>query len=555
MNRHNDENDLTNQVIGGYSILHLLGVGGMSEVYLAFQNSLHRHVALKVLRADFVGSEEHEQRFLQEARSVASLIHPNIVQVYDVGKFDSTLYIAQEYVPGSNLNSFIKRRGALPVEEAVSILWQATSALQKAASIGLVHRDIKPDNLLLTPDGEVKVADFGLARARGKNQNLTAVGVALGTPLYMSPEQVQGLTVDSRSDLYSLGATAYHMLSGRPPFSGDTALALAMQHIQAEPVGLDQLRPDLPDQLVEIVHRLLKKNPEDRFGSAMELAREIRSFIDNHMQGQGDKMVPFSGLVIEHQAISSSSATEELQILMTGRKTGASSNSSPSDTSAPRWIRNALLWGGLPFILSSAIGFWFANADPFSNQSISTAGVVRESSIQRQYALALVENTPKHWNAVSEFFPPVDAVSRNYFLKSQLQIARLRFEGEDFMAAESNLRTIIDSPYADEVLRTVARIGSNNVADVNRLGKKSITRTTLVPCVNCQRWCQRNKGSSEMPCPQKSVRSGIRSTLCIRVSPKHLQGPCKPPPMTNRRSEQAVVKTDQAMLGSGVEFC
>jgi serine/threonine-protein kinase len=458
MNRHNDENDLTNQVIGGYSILHLLGVGGMSEVYLAFQNSLHRHVALKVLRADFVGSEEHEQRFLQEARSVASLIHPNIVQVYDVGKFDSTLYIAQEYVPGSNLNSFIKRRGALPVEEAVSILWQATSALQKAASIGLVHRDIKPDNLLLTPDGEVKVADFGLARARGKNQNLTAVGVALGTPLYMSPEQVQGLTVDSRSDLYSLGATAYHMLSGRPPFSGDTALALAMQHIQAEPVGLDQLRPDLPDQLVEIVHRLLKKNPEDRFGSAMELAREIRSFIDNHMQGQGDKMVPFSGLVIEHQAISSSSATEELQILMTGRKTGASSNSSPSDTSAPRWIRNALLWGGLPFILSSGIGFWFANADPFSNQSISTAGVVRESSIQRQYALALVENTPKHWNAVSEFFPPVDAVSRNYFLKSQLQIARLRFEGEDFMAAESNLRTIIDSPYADEVLRTVARI-------------------------------------------------------------------------------------------------
>jgi serine/threonine-protein kinase len=458
MNRHNDENDLTNQVIGGYSILHLLGVGGMSEVYLAFQNSLHRHVALKVLRADFVGSEEHEQRFLQEARSVASLIHPNIVQVYDVGKFDSTLYIAQEYVPGSNLNSFIKRRGALPVEEAVSILWQATSALQKAASIGLVHRDIKPDNLLLTPDGEVKVADFGLARARGKNQNLTAVGVALGTPLYMSPEQVQGLTVDSRSDLYSLGATAYHMLSGRPPFSGDTALALAMQHIQAEPVGLDQLRPDLPDQLVEIVHRLLKKNPEDRFGSAMELAREIRSFIDNHMQGQGDKMVPFSGLVIEHQAISSSSATEELQILMTGRKTGASSNSSPSDTSAPRWIRNALLWGGLPFVLSSAIGFWFANADPFSNQSISTAGVVRESSIQRQYALALVENTPKHWNAVSEFFPPVDAVSRNYFLKSELQIARLRFEGEDFMAAESNLRTIIDSPYADEVLRTVARI-------------------------------------------------------------------------------------------------
>jgi serine/threonine-protein kinase len=319
MNRPTEGNDLTNQVIAGYSVLHRLGVGGMSEVYLAFQNSLHRHVALKVLRADFVGSEEHEQRFLQEARSVASLIHPNIVQVYDVGKFDSTLYIAQEYVPGSNLNSFIQRRGALPLDEAVSILWQATSALQKAASIGLVHRDIKPDNLLLTPDGEVKVADFGLARARGKNQNLTAVGVALGTPLYMSPEQVQGLSVDSRSDLYSLGATAYHMLSGRPPFSGETALALAMQHIQAEAVPLDQLRPDLPEQLVGIIHQLLKKSPEDRFGSAMELARELRSFIEFHLEGRGDKMIPFSGLVIEHQAITSSVATEELQILMMGR--------------------------------------------------------------------------------------------------------------------------------------------------------------------------------------------------------------------------------------------
>lgn len=458
MNRPNEGNDLTNEVIGGYSILHRLGVGGMSEVYLAFQNSLHRHVALKVLRADFVGSEEHEQRFLQEARSVASLMHPNIVQVYDVGKFENTLYIAQEYVPGSNLNSFIQRRGALPVEEAVSILWQATSALQKAASIGLVHRDIKPDNLLLTPDGEVKVADFGLARARGKSQNLTAVGVALGTPLYMSPEQIQGLIVDSRSDLYSLGATAYHMLAGRPPFSGDTALALAMQHIQAQPVDLAQTRPDLPKQLVELVHRLLKKSPEDRFGSAMELARELRGFIDNHLQGRGDKMVPFSGLVIEHQSIASSSTTDQLQILMNGTMPG---NSRVGPLGIPphfSWMQKALLWCCLPLLTSSALGYLFARFDPFTHRPTTTAGVVRESSIQRQYALALVEHNLKHWNAVSEFFPPTDAISRNYYLKSQLQIARLHLEGEDFTAAESNLRTIIDSPYGDEILRTIARI-------------------------------------------------------------------------------------------------
>jgi serine/threonine-protein kinase len=466
MSRPTESNDLTNQTIGGYSILHRLGVGGMSEVYLAFQNSLHRHVALKVLRSDFVGSDEHEQRFLQEARSVASLMHPNIVQVYDVGKFDSVHYIAQEYVPGSNLNSFIQRRGALPLEEATSILWQATSALQKAASIGLVHRDIKPDNLLLTPDGEVKVADFGLARARGQNQNLTAVGVALGTPLYMSPEQIQGFSVDSRSDLYSLGATAYHMLAGRPPFSGETALALAMQHIQAEPVALEQLRPDLPKAIVEIVHRLLKKSPEDRFGSAMELSRELRHFIDEHLQGRGDKMIPFTGLVIEHQAITSSAATEELQVLLNSQKTSKrlevasgkrNAEESKSEKRLSHW-RKSLAWILLPMAITAMASFSLLRMDLFANQSSSTAGVTRESSIQRQYATALLENDLKNWNAVSEFFPPTDAISRNYYLKAQLQIARLRIEGEDYAAAARNLLTVIDSPYADEVLRTVARI-------------------------------------------------------------------------------------------------
>lgn len=458
MNRSNEPNDLTNQTIAGYAILHRLGVGGMSEVYLAFQNSLHRHVALKVLRADFVGSDEHEQRFLQEARAIASLIHPNIVQVYDVGKIGATHYIAQEYVPGSNLNAYIQRRGALPLEESVSILWQASAALQKAASIGLVHRDIKPDNLLLTSDGEVKVADFGLARARGQNQNLTAVGVTLGTPLYMSPEQIQGLTVDSRSDLYSLGATAYHMLSGRPPFMGDTAIALAMQHIQAEAVSLQQLRPDLPSELVQIVERLLKKSPDERYGSAVELSRALREFIDQHLEGRGDKMIPFTGLVIDHQALTGNATTQELQILM---RRGGSGVRLP-DTAAATASRSSwwgpALWITVPLLAAALASFSLLRMDLFANQKTTTAGVVRESSIQRQYALALVENTLKHWNAVSENFPPTDRVSQTYHLKAELQIARLRIEGEDFSNAEMHLRTVINSPYADDVLRTIARI-------------------------------------------------------------------------------------------------
>jgi serine/threonine-protein kinase len=447
-----EQNDLTNQSIAGFSILHRLGVGGMSEVYLAFQESLHRHVALKVMRADFVGSSDHEQRFLQEARAVASLMHPNIVQVYDVGKFESIHYIAQEYVPGSNLHSYIQRRGALPLAESLSILSQTTAALQKAASIGLVHRDIKPDNLLLTPDGEVKVADFGLARARGQSQNLTAVGVTLGTPLYMSPEQIQGLSVDSRSDLYSLGATAYHMLSGRPPFSGETALALAMQHLQAEPPSLSQLRPDLPPALVAIVHKLLAKSPDERYATASELSRALREVVESNLTGHVDQMVPFAGLIIEHQHISNLEVTQQLQKLT---RNGLATTSD-AVRSKPKFWKYGALAGA--FVVGLLITLYLTRKDFLTLQAATTEGVVRQSTIQKQYAMALLVNDYKHWRAVSKNFPPTDSVSRNYYLKAELQIARKAIEGENYQEALEPLMNVIRSQYADDVLTAIARI-------------------------------------------------------------------------------------------------
>lgn len=454
MNNHSSP-ELTNKTVAGYSILHRLGVGGMSEVYLAFQQSLHRHVALKVMRSDYVGSQDHEQRFLQEARAVASLMHPNIVQVYDVGKFDSIHYIAQEYVPGSNLHAYIQRRGALPLAEAISILWQATAALQKASSIGLVHRDIKPDNLLLTPDGEVKIADFGLARARGQSQNLTAVGVALGTPLYMSPEQIQGLAVDSRSDLYSLGATAYHMLSGRPPFSGETPLALAMQHVQATPVSLKQLRPDLPDSLVDIVHKLLNKSPEERFATAAELSRALRDVIDEVMGGSIDKMIPFTGLVIEHQRLSNLAVTQQLQQLATEQ------NKKVAKREKPAWVKPLVRAAACLAIGMATMGIVYGVTyrDLFGGP-VTGEGIARQATIEKQFALALLENDLRHWNAVSEFHPPKDAVSRNYYLKSQLQVARLHIEASNYEEAREALRKILTSgfPDTDKVIAAIANI-------------------------------------------------------------------------------------------------
>ena len=209
----------------------------------------------------------------------------------------------------------------------------------------------------------------------------------------------------------------------------------------------------------------------------MELSRELRGFIDEHLQGRGDKMIPFSGLVIDHQAITASAATEELQILINNQKNSKSSGKSlkvsaepsqvsstnPQSSLSPRAKLNQrskriFAWCILPRLCTTLMSFSLLRLDLFANQSSSTAGVNRESSIQRQYATALLENDLKNWNAISEFFPPTDAVSRNYYLKSQLQIARLRIEGEDYQAASRTLLTIIDSPYADDVLRTVARI-------------------------------------------------------------------------------------------------
>ena len=205
----------------------------MAEVYLAEQQSLRRQVAFKILRRDLAEDPQYVQRFHQEARAAARLVQANIVQIYEVGKSDGLHYIAQEYVKGQNLKQYLHRHGAVDSLLAVNIMRQVASALVKAAENRVTHRDIKPENILLATNGEVKVADFGLARvvAEGQKNHLTQVGITMGTPLYMSPEQVEGKAVDPRSDLYSFGVTCYEMLAGRPPFEGETPLNVAVQHL------------------------------------------------------------------------------------------------------------------------------------------------------------------------------------------------------------------------------------------------------------------------------------------------------------------------------------
>ncbi|RUL85829.1 serine/threonine-protein kinase [Tautonia sociabilis] len=269
--------DLTGQLIGGdFLVERMLGRGGMGEVYLARQQSLNRPVALKVLKPELAANPTYLSRFEVEATAVARLNHPNIVQVFTLGRHGDLRFIAMEYVHGTNLRDYLTRKGTLPLPLAMTIMRQTCQAMIAAGEIGLIHRDIKPENLLLTRKGQVKVADFGLCREQGADtMHLTQEGITLGTPMYMSPEQVRGKELDHRSDLYSMGVTFYQLLAGVPPFKADSPVAMALKHLQESPIDLSVHRPDLPPELCRLVMTLMAKKPEDRYQSAREVDREL----------------------------------------------------------------------------------------------------------------------------------------------------------------------------------------------------------------------------------------------------------------------------------------
>jgi serine/threonine-protein kinase len=268
--------DLSGRTLGDFRVERLLGRGGMGEVYLAHQISLKRHVALKVLKPELVANPKYLDRFEKEAHSAAQLNHPNIVHIYSFGDFAGLKYIAMEYVEGLTLKDQIVKQGAQSLPVVLNVLRQTAQALAAAAEMGLVHRDIKPENLLLTRKGQAKVADFGLCQmTTGVPSNITQEGTTLGTPMYMSPEQVQGRDLDRRSDLYSLGVTAYHMLAGTPPFTNDAPVALALKHLRETPPSLAVHRPDLPESVVKMVMRLMEKDPAKRYQSAELLLKDL----------------------------------------------------------------------------------------------------------------------------------------------------------------------------------------------------------------------------------------------------------------------------------------
>jgi beta-lactam-binding protein with PASTA domain/predicted Ser/Thr protein kinase len=258
---------------GRYRIIRKLGAGGMANVYLAEDQELGRRVAIKILDDRHAADDSFIERFRREAKNAAGLSHPNIVSIYDRGEAEGTYYIAMEYLSGRSLKELIVSRGPTPIRIAIDYTRQMLAALGFAHRHGIVHRDIKPHNVVVDADGRLKVTDFGIARS-GASQ-MTEVGSIIGTAQYLSPEQARGSPVDQRSDVYSVGIVLYEMLTGKVPFTGETPLEIAMKHLSEVPVPPSELRDDVPDDLDLVVLRALAKDPEDRYQTAEEMNADL----------------------------------------------------------------------------------------------------------------------------------------------------------------------------------------------------------------------------------------------------------------------------------------
>ena len=257
-----------------YEIISQTGVGGMATVYTARDNVLNRKVAIKVLKDEFTTDEEFVKRFNSEAQAAASLSHPNIVSIYDVGNEDGIYYIVMELVRGKTLKQIITEEGALPWKWSVNIAMQIASALETAHKNNIVHRDIKPHNIIITEDGVAKVTDFGIAKAVS-NSTITAFGTTIGSVHYFSPEQAKGGYTDAKSDIYSLGVVMYEMLTGRVPFDSDTSVSVALKHMQEPPVPPMEINDNIPQAVNDIILKAMEKEPMARYQTATAMIRDL----------------------------------------------------------------------------------------------------------------------------------------------------------------------------------------------------------------------------------------------------------------------------------------
>jgi len=363
---------------GRYRIVRKLGAGGMANVYLAEDQELGRRVAIKILNDRHANDDQFVARFRAEAKNAAALTHPNIVSIYDRGEAEGTYYIAMEYLDGRSLKELIVSRGPAPLSVACDYTRQILSALRFAHRNGIVHRDIKPHNVLVDGEGRVKVTDFGIARA-GTSQ-MTEAGSIVGTAQYLSPEQARGTNVDQRSDLYSLGVVLYELLTGSTPFTGDTPVEIAMKHLSQTPEPPSAKRGDLPHDLDLLVMRALAKDPDDRYQSAEEMDGDL----DRVARGMAvSRETEESATQILSAADTGEMAVAATMIAPPPRRTAPPPPAGPPtqvyyDLDEPIHRRPIWPWiAAAALIIGAIVGGWFLY-DQISNKISSNAPVAVE---------------------------------------------------------------------------------------------------------------------------------------------------------------------------------
>ena len=274
--------DLEGKILGNrYEIIEKIGNGGMATVYKSKDRVLNRYVAVKILRDEFTTDEEFIKRFRIEAQSAASLTHPNIVSIFDVGNEGSLYYIVMELIKGKTLKEIItEENGPLPWKWSLNVVTQIASALETAHKNNIVHRDIKPHNIIITEDGIAKVTDFGIAKAVS-NSTITAFGTTIGSVHYFSPEHARGGYTDAKSDLYSLGVVMYEMLTGKVPFDADTSVSVALKHMQEDPVPPMEINPNIPKAVNDIILKAMQKEPMARYQTATAMLRDLAQALKN----------------------------------------------------------------------------------------------------------------------------------------------------------------------------------------------------------------------------------------------------------------------------------
>ena len=311
-----------------YEILEVIGTGGMAVVYKALCHRLNRLVAIKILKDEFAGDEEFRRRFHAEGEAVAMLSHPNIVQVYDVSSSDNANYIVMELIDGISLKQYMEMKGVLNWKETLHFAMQIAKGLEHAHSRGIVHRDIKPHNIMVLKNGSVKVMDFGIARVMNKSNTLTKE--ALGSVHYISPEQAKGGYTDNRSDIYSLGVVMYEMMTGRPPYDGESAVAVAIQHINGGAPAPSTLNPNIPGGMEQIIMKSMALDVRDRYASATEMLHDMEEFrknpailFENHtMMDDATRILPRTGEEVRNTGRIPQRVSSDSMRLRTSTNTG-----------------------------------------------------------------------------------------------------------------------------------------------------------------------------------------------------------------------------------------